>query len=175
MDDFFLDIKWLSTSAQLLFHLPFPFSMMDIWLRNGENGPYVGRTCTFTHRLPVGPLHAGKGSAVWFSRIARVSSSSLSGKHKARACHPEHHGACVGEHDMTVYSKHLRGYRGPDGFAERKSGGGKTGFPQWIPPRNLKTVLSTGSPKGTRTPVSGVRGQCPRPLDDGTGKAWLGD
>jgi hypothetical protein len=27
--------------------------------------------------------------------------------------------------------------------------------------------LLIGDPKGTRTPVAGVRGQCPRPLDDG--------
>lgn len=25
-----------------------------------------------------------------------------------------------------------------------------------------------GSPKGSRTPVFGVRGRCPKPLDDGT-------
>ncbi len=25
-----------------------------------------------------------------------------------------------------------------------------------------------GGPKGIRTPVTDVRGQCPRPLDDGT-------
>ena len=30
------------------------------------------------------------------------------------------------------------------------------------------SVLLFGSPKGTRTPVTGVRGQCPRPLDDET-------
>ena len=30
---------------------------------------------------------------------------------------------------------------------------------------NLLILL--GNPKGTRTPVAGVRGQCPRPLDDG--------
>ena len=30
-----------------------------------------------------------------------------------------------------------------------------------------RLVLSSGDPKGTRTPVTGVRGQCPRPLDDG--------
>ena len=28
-------------------------------------------------------------------------------------------------------------------------------------------ILLLGDPKGTRTPVTGVRGQCPRPLDDG--------
>jgi hypothetical protein len=28
-----------------------------------------------------------------------------------------------------------------------------------------------GDPKGTRTPVTGVRGQCPRPLDDGAKRA----
>ena len=28
-------------------------------------------------------------------------------------------------------------------------------------------VLLLGDPKGTRTPVPGVRGRCPRPLDDG--------
>ena len=28
-------------------------------------------------------------------------------------------------------------------------------------------ILQFGDPKGTRTPVAGVRGQCPRPLDDG--------
>ncbi len=27
--------------------------------------------------------------------------------------------------------------------------------------------LKPGDPKGTRTPVPGVRGRCPRPLDDG--------
>jgi hypothetical protein len=29
-------------------------------------------------------------------------------------------------------------------------------------------VFLIGSPKGNRTPVYGVRGLCPRPLDDGT-------
>ena len=28
-----------------------------------------------------------------------------------------------------------------------------------------------GDPKGTRTPVTGVRGRCPRPLDDGAKKS----
>lgn len=32
-------------------------------------------------------------------------------------------------------------------------------------------LLQLGDPKGTRTPVAGVRGQCPRPLDDGA-KLW---
>ncbi len=30
-----------------------------------------------------------------------------------------------------------------------------------------KWLILLGDPKGTRTPVAGVRGQCPRPLDDG--------
>lgn len=30
--------------------------------------------------------------------------------------------------------------------------------------------LLAGDPKGTRTPVTGVRGQCPRPLDDGASR-----
>ena len=33
----------------------------------------------------------------------------------------------------------------------------------------LQPIKSTnGGPKGIRTPVTDVRGQCPRPLDDGT-------
>ena len=30
-----------------------------------------------------------------------------------------------------------------------------------------KCLNLLGDPKGTRTPVPGVRGRCPRPLDDG--------
>jgi hypothetical protein len=29
-------------------------------------------------------------------------------------------------------------------------------------------LVINGGPKGIRTPVTDVRGQCPRPLDDGT-------
>ena len=38
----------------------------------------------------------------------------------------------------------------------------KRGRPLWVNP------FSLFSPKGNRTPVYGVRGRCPRPLDDGT-------
>ena len=31
-------------------------------------------------------------------------------------------------------------------------------------------ILGFGGPNGTRTRVFGVRGRCPRPLDDGTSK-----
>ena len=31
-----------------------------------------------------------------------------------------------------------------------------------------------GVPKGIRTPVAGVKGQCPGPLDDGDACFWLG-
>ena len=33
-----------------------------------------------------------------------------------------------------------------------------------------KCLNLLGDPKGTRTPVPGVRGRCPRPLDDGAGE-----
>ncbi len=36
-----------------------------------------------------------------------------------------------------------------------------------------KSLISFGSPNGNRTRVSGVRGQYPRPLDDGTTKRDL--
>ena len=29
------------------------------------------------------------------------------------------------------------------------------------------TIANNGVPKGIRTPVAAVKGQCPRPLDDG--------
>ena len=44
---------------------------------------------------------------------------------------------------------------------------------QWILPGVLAAVatsariVSDGVPKGIRTPVAAVKGQCPRPLDDG--------
>jgi hypothetical protein len=34
-------------------------------------------------------------------------------------------------------------------------------------------LFMLGGPKGIRTPVTDVRGQCPRPLDDGTSKFEL--
>ena len=36
---------------------------------------------------------------------------------------------------------------------------------------NISGLSVCGDPKGTRTPVTGVRGQCPRPLDDGAVRA----
>ena len=39
---------------------------------------------------------------------------------------------------------------------------------------NVTPCFYVGSPNGTRTRVAGVRGQYPRPLDDGTFE-WLGD
>ena len=33
--------------------------------------------------------------------------------------------------------------------------------------RSLKVTILFGVPKGIRTPVAAVKGQCPRPLDDG--------
>ena len=36
-------------------------------------------------------------------------------------------------------------------------------------------IRKIGSPNGVRTRVSGVRGQYPRPLDDGTTPVWLGN
>ena len=35
---------------------------------------------------------------------------------------------------------------------------------------NVFHALSIGVPKGIRTPVTAVKGQCPRPLDDGDTK-----
>ncbi len=32
---------------------------------------------------------------------------------------------------------------------------------------SLCSITLYGVPKGVRTPVTGVKGQCPRPLDDG--------
>lgn len=32
----------------------------------------------------------------------------------------------------------------------------------------MKSPEKSGAPKGARTPVTDVRGQCPRPLDDGS-------
>ena len=62
----------------------------------------------------------------------------------------------------------------------------KTLYPQEVTPLALngppgqrhncegeKDKIFNGGPNGTRTRVSGVRGQYPRPLDDGT--IWLGD
>ncbi len=37
------------------------------------------------------------------------------------------------------------------------------GSERWKP----SVVTSFGAPKGIRTPASGLKGQCPRPLDDG--------
>ncbi len=37
-----------------------------------------------------------------------------------------------------------------------------------------KVMQSFGGPNGVRTRVTGVRGRCPRPLDDGTLKKKLG-
>ncbi len=34
----------------------------------------------------------------------------------------------------------------------------------------IQEKYENGDPKGTRTPVPGVRGRCPRPLDDGAMK-----
>jgi len=34
-------------------------------------------------------------------------------------------------------------------------------------------VDNHGSPKGIRTPVTAVKGRCPRPLDDGTVMQWI--
>ena len=34
------------------------------------------------------------------------------------------------------------------------------------------TVLYSGVPKGIRTPVTAVKGRCPRPLDDGDAKPF---
>ena len=39
-------------------------------------------------------------------------------------------------------------------------------------PLIFKGLESFGSPNGTRTRVSGVRGRYPRPLDDGTAKIY---
>ena len=36
-----------------------------------------------------------------------------------------------------------------------------------IVPALLKREIKSGVPKGIRTPVTAVKGQCPRPLDDG--------
>ncbi len=34
-------------------------------------------------------------------------------------------------------------------------------------PRKADFIVENGVPKGIRTPVAAVKGQCPRPLDDG--------
>ncbi len=34
-------------------------------------------------------------------------------------------------------------------------------------PRKAGFIVENGVPKGIRTPVAAVKGQCPRPLDDG--------
>ena len=44
-------------------------------------------------------------------------------------------------------------------------------------PRKAGFIVEYGVPKGIRTPVAAVKGQCPRPLDDGdegllSGKTW---
>ena len=36
-----------------------------------------------------------------------------------------------------------------------------------MPGATSDTSLKNGVPKGIRTPVAAVKGQCPRPLDDG--------
>ena len=58
----------------------------------------------------------------------------------------------------------------PIGLFETKNGtrvepSFSVGAPISTPARPLSP--KNGVPRGTRTPVSGVRGRCPRPLDDG--------
>ncbi len=70
--------------------------------------------------------------------------------------------------DSRIYSKLILQNSEANGSAmykqkwyKRKSGGNKK------PGQVAQAGFATGVPKGIRTPVAAVKGQCPRPLDDG--------
>lgn len=60
MNDFFLNIKQLLISTQLLFHLPFPFSTMDIGFGTVRTDCMAGEPARSGTGFPVGPRERAK-------------------------------------------------------------------------------------------------------------------
>ena len=87
-------------------------------------------------------------------------------------------GAGVNGRDVSTLERGLSGERFTDLTTEQRAADCLQAHKTPTNGRLCRHLLSgsmfTGGPRGNRTPVFGVRGRRPRPLDDGTDK-WLGD